>query len=97
MAEHTTARDEVQRIAVSPPLSAAPTSDWTVPQPTTSTGERIQVTAHLDEYGRILERWQFSDEDVRWYKLQAFKDQFISYKRAQRVPVVAKKAERANG
>lgn len=45
---------------------------YTVPRPRDSAGELIQVTAFSDEFGRTVERWQFSETDVRWYHVEKF-------------------------
>jgi hypothetical protein len=64
------ARRETQRILIPPPMSATPTDAWTPPRPRDAQGERIQVTAHVSEQGHIVERWQITDEDIRWYRLE---------------------------
>lgn len=61
---------ELQRTAISQPMSTTPLTGYTVPRPTNVGGELIQVTAFFDELGRTVERWQFTDTDVRWYHVE---------------------------
>ena len=41
----------------------------------------------MDEFGHIVERWQFSETDVRWYHLQAWKDKWVTMKVEKRTAV----------
>jgi hypothetical protein len=73
-------RPEVQRISISPPMGATPTDVWIPPKPRDYKGERIQVTAYISEFNEIVERWQFSDTDVRWYRVERHTQERVSVK-----------------
>src|SRR5437879_12959142 len=60
----------VHRVLVPQPIGVQQTDQWTPCRPQNFKGERIQVTAHANEHGEIVERWQFSDTDVRWYRIE---------------------------
>lgn len=79
-------RRELQRVLISAPMSAQPFDGRTPPQPVDARGQRIQVTCHTTEFAEIVERWQFSDTDVRWYRLECFKTRWITLKVEKRVP-----------
>jgi hypothetical protein len=64
------ARGKTGRIRIPQPMSAQPTDQWTPPQPRDMRGERIQVTAHATEQGEIVERWQISESEVWWYRIE---------------------------
>ena len=68
-------------------MSAQPYTDYKPPRPTLLSGERIQVTAHVTEHSEIVERWQFSETDVRWYRLERWEQERVTLKIAKRVPV----------
>jgi hypothetical protein len=68
-------------------MAATPTDAYIPPKPHAWTGERIQVTAHVTENGEIVERWQFSETDVRWYRLEAWKEKWVTLKVDKRVPL----------
>lgn len=61
---------ELQRTAITQPMSTTLLAGYAVPHPRDSAGELIQVTAFYDEMGRTVERWQFSETDVRWYHVE---------------------------
>jgi hypothetical protein len=63
---------ELQRTLISQPMSTTPLMGYTVPRPRDMAGELIQVNAFHDEMGRTVERWQFSEDDVRWYHVEKF-------------------------
>lgn len=73
-------KNEVHRILVDAPMGAKPYDAWTPCRPRDAEGNRIQVTSHVDEYGHVLERWQFSETDVRWYRLEKYVDRRITIK-----------------
>jgi hypothetical protein len=56
------------------------------PQPVLPNGARVQVTAFLDENGAVVERWQFSDTDIRWYRLEAYQGRRVTIKVERRAP-----------
>jgi len=85
--ENPQVRRELHRILIDAPMSATPFAGRTPPAPVNCRGERIQVTCHLTEHGEIVERWQFSDHDVRWYRLECFRTRWITLKVDQRTPV----------
>ena len=70
----------MHRVLVPPPMGAKPYDGWTPCQPVDYKGDRIQVTAHMDEWGHVLERWQFNETDVRWYKLEKFDERRVTIK-----------------
>ena len=76
-------RRELQR------MSATPFSGRTPPKPVNALGERIQVTCHVSEAGEIVERWQLSETDVRWYRLEAFRERWVTVKVDSRTPVMS--------
>lgn len=78
---------EIQRSLVSQPMSTTPYDEWKCPQPRDVHGQRIQVTAYYDESGHVVERWQFSETDVRWYRLEAFKERWVAIKVQARTAV----------
>jgi hypothetical protein len=78
---------EIQRHWVPQPMSSQPYDAWTPPKPRDAKGELIQVTAHVDEFGHVVERWQFSETDVRWYRLEKYEDRWVSIKVAKRTAV----------
>jgi len=78
---------EIHRILVSQPMSAQPYDGHKPPLPVDVRGKRIQVTVHVDEFGHIVERWQFSETDVRWYHLQAWKEKWVTMKVEKRQAV----------
>jgi len=80
-------RPEVHRILISEPMSATATDSWKPPRPRNAKGERIQVTAHVSEHGEIVERWHFSDTDVRWYRLERYEGKRVTIKVERRVAV----------
>lgn len=84
--ESPAVRRELQRIRIAEPMSAHPFDGRTPPKPVDCTGQRIQVTCHVTEFGEIVERWQFSETDVRWYRLECFKSRWITLKVEKRVP-----------
>lgn len=57
------------RILIAQPMGTIPAQNYTPPKPHLLNGELVQVTAFTDEHGRLVERWQFSDDDVRWYEV----------------------------
>ena len=80
-------RAEIQRILISQPMLATPTDAWLPPRPHLPGGERIQVTAHVTENSEIVERWQFSETDVRWYRLERYSTRWVSIKVERKVPI----------
>lgn len=40
-----------------------------------------------DERGEIVERWLLSETDERWYKLEAWRDKWVTLKMAKRVAI----------
>lgn len=80
-------RHDLQRILIPAPMSAKPLTGYLCPRPHLMGGERIQVTAHVTEHSEIVERWQLSDEDVRWYRLEAYKKKWVTLKVDTRTPV----------
>lgn len=84
--ELPTVRRELQRVRIAEPMSATPFDGRTPPKPVDATGQRIQVTCHVTEFGEIVERWQFSETDVRWYRLECFRSRWITLKVEKRVP-----------
>jgi hypothetical protein len=68
---------EIQRILVPPPMSATPYDGVKPCKPVDCKGERIQVTVFHDESNHVLERWQFSETDVRWYRLEAYTERHV--------------------
>jgi hypothetical protein len=63
---------ELQRTLIGQPMSTTPLPEFKVPHAVDIAGEKIQITAFFDEMGRTVERWQFSDTDVRWYHVEKF-------------------------
>jgi hypothetical protein len=80
-------RPEVQRVSISPPMGAAPYDAWKPPRPVDYKGERIQVTAHITEFNEVVERWQFSDTDVRWYRVERYRQERVTVKVERRGPL----------
>lgn len=80
-------RGEIHRILVSQPMSAQPYDAWKPPRVLVLGGERIQITAHMDEFSHVVERWQFSETDVRWYRLEKWDERRVSIKVQQRAAV----------
>ncbi len=78
---------ELQRTAIGQPMSTTPLSGYKVPCPVDGAGERIQVTAFFDELGRTVERWQFSETDVRWYHVEKFVDRRVTVTTQVRGPI----------
>lgn len=72
---------------ISQPMSAKPFDAHLCPRPHLLNGERIQVTAYYTEHGEIVERWQLSDTDVRWYRLEAYQGKWITLKVDKRTPI----------
>lgn len=71
---------ELHRIAITQPMSTTPYPEHRCARPVLLNGERVQVTAFFDEHGRIVERWQLNDDDVRWYELQALAQRRVTIK-----------------
>lgn len=61
---------EEHRILIPQPITREDAPVHRVPRPLDAAGNRIQITAYLDLEMQIVERWQFSDEDVRWYRIE---------------------------
>jgi hypothetical protein len=61
-------------------MSTQPYDAWKPPKPHHANGEPIQVTVFHDEFGHIVERWQLSDTDVRWYKLEKWRNAWVTMK-----------------
>jgi hypothetical protein len=80
-------RQELQRILISQPMSTKPFEGYLCPHPHLLSGEQVQVTAHYTEHGEIVERWQLSDTDVRWYRLEAWKQKWVTLKVDSRTPI----------
>jgi hypothetical protein len=68
-------------------MSSTPTNARIPPKPHLLNGERVQVTMHVTEIGEIVERWQLSDDDVRWYRLEFYKERWVTLKVERRVPI----------
>jgi hypothetical protein len=68
--ETTGKQRTVHRVLVPQPIGVQETDQWTPTRAQNCKGERIQVTAHANEHGEIVERWQFSDTDVKWYRIE---------------------------
>jgi hypothetical protein len=62
MAEHN-------RFLIPQPMGTIPAENYAPPKPRLLNGDAVQVTAFTDEHMRLVERWQFSDTDVRWYEV----------------------------
>lgn len=71
---------DIHRILISPPMSATPTDARKPCLPKDFKGQGIQVTVYVSEHSEIVERWQFSDTDVRWYRLEAGSERRITLK-----------------
>lgn len=84
--ESPAVRRELQRVRIAEPMSAHPFDGRTPPHPVDARGQPIQVTCHVTEFGEIVERWQLSDTDVRWYRLECFRSRWITLKIEKRVP-----------
>ncbi len=42
---------------------------------------------HVNEFGWLVERWQFSDTDVRWYRLETWNGaKWVTIKGKSKVP-----------
>ncbi len=80
-------KKELQRILISQPMLAKPYDSYLPPQPVDGNGQRIQVTAFYTEHSEIVERWQFSDTDIRWYRLELWKSAWVAMKIDKRTPV----------
>lgn len=78
---------ELQRTAISQPMGVTPLTGYTVIKPVDLRGERIQVTAFYDELGRTVERWQFTETDVRWYHVEKVVKKRISVTVERQVPI----------
>lgn len=78
---------DLQRTQISPPMGPVPLVGYAVPKPRDMKGERIQVTAYHDELGRTVERWQFSESDVRWYHVEKVVKKRISVTVERQVPI----------
>lgn len=80
--------NELQRTEISQPMGATPLTGYTVPKPVDMHGERIQVTAFYDELGRTVERWEFSETDIRWYHVEKVVNKRISVTVERKVPML---------
>ena len=78
---------ELQRTKISQPMSTTPLAGYKVPRPVDLAGELIQVTAFHDELGRTVERWQFSESDVRWYHVEKFVKKRVTITTERAVPI----------
>jgi hypothetical protein len=67
-------RDEVQRVTVKPPVGFQPYSGRPAPTPHRADKSIIPVSVFLNEHGHVVERWSFSDTDVRWYALREWEE-----------------------
>lgn len=61
---------EKHRYLIPQPMATFDAPNYMPPQPRLANGERIQVTAFLDQDNKIVERWQFSDSEVKWYAVE---------------------------
>lgn len=80
-------KQELQRVLIPQPMSAKPYPDYLPPKPHRLDGSRIQVTAFYTEHSEIVERWEMSETDVRWYRLEAWKQRWVTLKLDKRTPV----------
>jgi len=78
---------ELHRVLIPEPMGAKPFDGRMPPRPVDWQGNRIQVTVHTSEFGEIVERWQLSDTDVRWYRLELYDERRITLKVPRRVAV----------
>lgn len=78
---------ELQRILIPQPMSATPYDSYLPPKPIGGNGERIQVTAYVTENSEIVERWQFSETDVRFYRLECWRRAWVTLKIDKRTPI----------
>jgi hypothetical protein len=75
---------EIHRVKIEAPMAAQPYEFSGLAKPHFFDGTRIQVNAFISEHGEIVERWQFSDTDVRWYRLEVYQEKRIVLKVAKR-------------
>jgi hypothetical protein len=68
-------------------MSTTPLVGYTPPKPHHANGERIQVTAFYDEMGRTVERWEFGEDDVRWYHVEKYVRKKVTVTTEVREPV----------
>lgn len=80
--------NEIQRIAISRPIGCTPFQGHRVPRPHLQDGTLVQVNAYVSDTGEIVERWLLSETD-EWYKLEAWRDKWITLKIARRIAVSA--------
>jgi hypothetical protein len=78
---------ELQRTLISQPMSTTPLIGYTPPKPRDAQGNRIQVTAYSDEYGRTVERWDLSETDVRWYHVEKYVRKRVTVTTERRAPL----------
>lgn len=64
--------DELQRTRIDPPLGLKPYPEHRCPRPVLGDGTRVQVLPFHDELGRVIERWDFSEVDIRYYHVEKF-------------------------
>jgi len=79
--------NEIQRILISRPIGAQPFDGHRVPRPHLQDGTLVQVNAYVSDTGEIVERWLLSETDERWYKLEAWRDKWVTLKMAKRVAI----------
>lgn len=79
--------NEIQRILISRPIGVTPFYGYKVPHPRLQDGTRVQVNAYASDTGEIVERWLLSETDERWYRLEAWKDKWVTLKMSRRVAV----------
>jgi hypothetical protein len=79
--------NEIQRILISRPIGTTPFDGHRVPRPHLQDGTLVQVNAYVSDTGEIVERWLLSETDERWYKLEAWRDKWVTLKMAKRVAI----------
>ena len=87
MSNLTVACGELQRVLVPDPGNVEAYPEWIPPVVRWPGTERMQVTSHHDTFGNVLERWQYSDTDIRWYRVEKFINRWVTVRISEKKPV----------
>lgn len=81
-------RFDIQRVSIKAPTAFQSFDSRPAPSPHAAGGSKIAVAVFLNEHGHVVERWTFSETDVRWYALQEWSESASRFKLVQvdRVP-----------
>lgn len=82
-----TAHHDLQRVRIPEPAGLVPYPEWTPPFAQFAPGERIQILPFHDQAGNVVERWHFSDSDVRYYQVEKFVESWVAVKVEGKAPV----------